>query len=83
MIIKYLFFSNRQLTKTFKLTNRGRRLQQLVWLTDGYIPLSKAKKEKMRQSMDHRGKVRAILHLHTKKGVLFIMLLFHTELVLK
>ncbi|XP_035827636.1 hydrocephalus-inducing protein [Aplysia californica] len=44
-------FSNRQLTKTFKLTNRGRRLQQLVWLTDGYIPLSKAKKEKLRASV--------------------------------
>ncbi|XP_041375521.1 hydrocephalus-inducing protein homolog [Gigantopelta aegis] len=37
-------FSNRPLKKTFKLTNSGRRHQQLVWSTDGF-QISKAKKE--------------------------------------
>ncbi|XP_046359897.2 hydrocephalus-inducing protein homolog isoform X3 [Haliotis rufescens] len=38
-------FSNRPLNKTFKLTNCGRRHQQLVWSTDGFGPIGKAKKE--------------------------------------
>lgn len=42
--------SNRPLVRTFKLTNKGRRLQQLVWVTDGFVPLSKAKKDKLKAS---------------------------------
>ncbi|XP_055892829.1 hydrocephalus-inducing protein homolog isoform X5 [Biomphalaria glabrata] len=44
-------FSNCKLIKKFKLTNRGRRIQQLVWITDGFIPLSKAKKDKLKSIM--------------------------------
>ncbi|XP_069113582.1 hydrocephalus-inducing protein homolog isoform X2 [Argopecten irradians] len=38
-------FSNRPLQKTFTLTNKSRRHQQLVWSMDGFGPIAKAKKE--------------------------------------
>lgn len=38
-------YSNRPLKKTIKLTNNGRRHQQLVWSTDGFSALGKAKKD--------------------------------------
>ncbi|KAK3085440.1 hypothetical protein FSP39_003318 [Pinctada imbricata] len=38
-------FSNRPLKKTFKLTNKGRRHQQLIWSMDGFGPVGKARKE--------------------------------------
>ncbi|XP_059164892.1 hydrocephalus-inducing protein homolog isoform X11 [Physella acuta] len=41
-------FSNNKLIRKFKLTNQGRRIQQLVWLTNGFIPLSKAKRDRIR-----------------------------------
>lgn len=37
-------FSNSVCEKVFRLTNRGRRLQQLVWNTDGF-PLTKPKRD--------------------------------------
>ncbi|CAL1528045.1 unnamed protein product [Lymnaea stagnalis] len=54
-------FSNCKLKKKLKLINRGRRIQQLVWLTDGFIPLSKAKKEKMKVvNMDMKRKTASL-----------------------
>lgn len=38
-------FSNRPLKKSFKLTNKGRRHQQLVWSMDGFGPVGKARKD--------------------------------------
>ncbi|ESO91099.1 hypothetical protein LOTGIDRAFT_122343, partial [Lottia gigantea] len=38
-------FSNRPLNMKFKLTNSGRRHQQLVWSTEGFGPISKARRE--------------------------------------
>ena len=37
--------SNRPLKKSFKLTNKGRRHQQLVWSMDGFGPVGKARKD--------------------------------------
>ncbi|KAK6174452.1 hypothetical protein SNE40_017727 [Patella caerulea] len=38
-------FSNRTLKQTFKLTNQGRRHQQLVWSTEGFGTIGKARRE--------------------------------------
>jgi len=59
-------FSNAPCVKKFKVTNMGRRLQQLVWTTDGF-PLVKPRKDPLYDARDVRYKVgNSIYHLPAK-----------------
>ena len=49
-------FSNSPCIKKFKITNNGRRLQQLVWTTDGF-PLVKPRKDPLYDARDIKFKV--------------------------
>lgn len=58
-------FSNKPCVKKFKITNNGRRLQQLVWTTDGF-PLVKPRKDPLYDARDIRYKVmiKTCFHFH-------------------
>ena len=46
-------FSHRNICRYFKLTNNGRRSQQLYWMTEGFTNY-KAKKSKERRNKDEK-----------------------------
>lgn len=52
-------FSNIECQKQFKITNCGRRIQQLVWSTDGF-PLVKPRRDPLYDSRDVRFKVNIV-----------------------
>lgn len=49
-------FSNSPCVKKFRITNNGRRLQQLVWTTDGF-PLVKPRRDPLYDARDIKFKV--------------------------
>ena len=53
-------FSNTPCVKKFKVTNSGRRLQQLVWSTDGF-PLVRPRRDPLYDAKDIKYKVCALL----------------------
>ena len=71
-------FSHNTCSKIFKLTNNGRRSQQLYWMTEGFSNYkAKLKKERRNKEMDKTAQV----NLFTIYGMKFCQI--HLKIILK